>query len=54
MRHLGWLSRSTASGPLNTIFSLQLNKSKYEILKVNIKKRNIQVQVPVASNLTQC
>ena len=36
MRHLVWLSRSTAGGPLNTIFPLQLNKNKDKIRKVNI------------------
>ena len=57
MRHLGWLSRSTASGSLNTIFPLQLHGSMDKIQQENIffkKKRNVQVEAPVASNLTQC
>ena len=36
MRHLGWLSRSTAGGNLDVIFPLQLHGSKDEIRQVNI------------------
>jgi hypothetical protein len=39
MRHLGWLSRSTASGTLNTNFPLQLDGSKDKLRQVNIKER---------------
>ena len=56
MRHLGWPSRSTASGTLNTISPLQLNGSKDKIRQVNFFKKKIiiQVGVPAALNVTQC